>query len=223
MAHAARTGPSGRPNIADHCPRQPHRKKLAGAYDAQPGQMRAGAAQHGQNRTDRLKRWPRCSGQTPIERRPGSGIEQHCGQHSFGCGRRHLDRQAAAHRVADEHRLLDTQNIEGAKRQRGEVGELRLPEAEVLGVAVTGGVDRNNEEPQTRYPTKQVLISAVVLPQAMQEHQGNTPTTHRYADLVSVVEFQHMPGERDLFVDHVGCGVNGSRLLHAANVAPAPQ
>jgi hypothetical protein len=32
-----------------------------------------------------------------------------------------------------------------------------------------------------------------------------------------------MPGERDLFVDHVGCGVDGSRLLHAANVAPAPQ
>jgi hypothetical protein len=95
-----------------------------------------------------------------------------------------------------------------------------------LGVPVTGSIDRNNEEAQARNPAQQIPISAVVLPEAMQEHQGHTPTTHRDAHLVSVVEFQHVLGQRDLAVDHVdpvAQGADGSRLLHGANVAPAPQ
>ena len=40
----------------------------------------------------------------------------------------------------------------------------------------------------------------------MQEHQRPTPTTDRYADPVSVVEFQHTPGQLGLPFVQVGYG-----------------
>ena len=153
-------------------------------------------------------------------------VEQQHRDRLIGVVGRELGDEASAHRVPGEHRLVDAEMVERLAEQLGVAAERAGASGQTQRGAVAGDVDGHHLEAQRRDARQRLRVEDPLGREAVHDHQRHAATTHRDADLVTVVERDQVP--RQLRHDDstlVGrdCGArwsdNGSR--HVGRHCPA--